>query len=99
MNAAGREAFTASRQRFEALCTVLDGDAASGLEHGELEARVDSDGRELLRQLTPAGPASGSARALRTSPWKSTHTKATSEPPPLPCRADTSPHSAHRPSP
>lgn len=51
MSAEGGNAFAASRQRFEALCTVLDDDAAGCLEHSELEARLDSDGRELLRQL------------------------------------------------
>ena len=45
------DAFAASRQRFDSLCMVLGDDAASGLEHSELEARLDSDGRELLRQL------------------------------------------------
>lgn len=45
------EAFAASRERFESLCTLLDDEAASGLEHSELESRLDSDGRALLRQL------------------------------------------------
>jgi len=45
------DAFGASRRRFDAICAVLDGEGAGGLEHGELEARLDSDGRELLRQL------------------------------------------------
>lgn len=45
------DAFGASRQRFDALCAVLNDDATGGLEHSELEARLESDGRELLRQL------------------------------------------------
>ena len=51
MNAGSADAFGASRERFDALCTVLDNEAAGGLEHSELEARLDSDGRALLRQL------------------------------------------------
>lgn len=45
------DAFGASRQRFDAICTVLQGEGAGGLEHSELEARLDRDGREPLRQL------------------------------------------------
>jgi len=45
------DAFAASRQRFDSLCTVLDEEGTGGLKHSELEARLDSDGRELLRQL------------------------------------------------
>ena len=51
MNADTMDAFGASRQRFDAICTVLQGEGAGGLEHSELEARLDRDGRELLRQL------------------------------------------------
>lgn len=51
MNAETADAFAASREHFEALCTVLYDEAAGGLEHSELEARLDSDGRALLRQL------------------------------------------------
>jgi hypothetical protein len=36
---------------------------------------------------------------MSTSPRKSTQASATSRPPPLACSADTSPHSAHSPSP
>ena len=51
MNADTMDGFGASRQRFDAICTVLEGEGAGGLEHSELEARLDRDGRELLRQL------------------------------------------------
>jgi Uncharacterised protein family (UPF0236) len=47
----GADPFAVSRQRFDSLCTVLEGEGASGLEHSELEARLDHDGRALLRQL------------------------------------------------
>src|SRR5690606_27965432 len=36
---------------------------------------------------------------MSSSPWPSTQVKATSRPPPEACSADTSPHSAHNPSP
>jgi hypothetical protein len=44
-------AFVASRERFESLIGFLDGADAAGLSHGELEERLDRDGRELLRGL------------------------------------------------
>jgi len=45
------DAFAASRGRFEELVCFLDGAEAAGLEHAELEDRVDTDGRAVLRQL------------------------------------------------
>jgi hypothetical protein len=43
--------FAASREQFESLVGFLDGTGAGGLSHGELEDRLDRDGRELLRRL------------------------------------------------
>ena len=43
--------FTASRERFDAVLAFLDGAAAAALSHSELEDRLDSEGRQLLRQL------------------------------------------------
>jgi hypothetical protein len=43
--------FACSREQFESLLCFLDGTDAAGLSHGELEARLDRDGRELLRSL------------------------------------------------
>ena len=54
MNAAGSPAvdgFTASRGRFDAIVAFLDGTQAAALSHAELEEHLDTDGRELLRQL------------------------------------------------
>ncbi|MCA1676750.1 MAG: hypothetical protein LC799_32775 [Actinobacteria bacterium] len=45
-------AFGQSRERFEAMISWLDGQQARELTHGELEARLQAEGRELLRQLT-----------------------------------------------
>ena len=45
------EALSASRGRFEALVSFLGGDCAAALTHDELEARLQADGRELLRGL------------------------------------------------
>ncbi len=45
------DAFACSRERFEDTLTWLDGQDAAGLAHGELEARLDVDARELLRLL------------------------------------------------
>jgi len=45
-------AFVESRARFEALIGFLDSHAAAELQHGELEDRLQADGRELLRCLT-----------------------------------------------
>jgi len=44
-------AFSASRDRFEQICSFLDEPEASHLTHGELEARLSVDVRELVRQL------------------------------------------------
>ena len=49
--AATGEAFAGSREHFETLAGWLDGDAAAGLTHGKLEARLDVRGRALLQQL------------------------------------------------
>jgi hypothetical protein len=43
--------FCASRDRFEAVCSFLDGIEASSLTHGELEVRLQADVRDLVRQL------------------------------------------------
>jgi hypothetical protein len=43
--------FAASREQFESLVSFMDGTDAAGLEHAELEERLDRDGRELLRRL------------------------------------------------
>jgi hypothetical protein len=43
--------FGPSREQFESLVGFLDGTDAAGLAHGELEERIDRDGRELLRCL------------------------------------------------
>jgi hypothetical protein len=45
------DAFGASRHRFEAVCSFLDGEAARALTHGELEVRLTTDVRDLVRQL------------------------------------------------
>jgi predicted nucleic acid-binding protein len=49
--AGGAGAFGASRERVESLVGLLDGEQAAGLSHFELEERLQTDGRELLRQL------------------------------------------------
>ena len=43
--------FRGSRGRFESVVSWLDGEEAADLTHAELEARLEVDGRELLRQL------------------------------------------------
>src|SRR5215218_1760872 len=43
--------FRGSRDRFESVVSWLDGEEAADLTHAELEARLQVDGRELLRQL------------------------------------------------
>ncbi len=43
--------FAASRACFETVAGWLEGCEAGGLEHAELERRLDSEGRELLRLL------------------------------------------------
>ena len=43
--------FAASRDRFETLLVWLDGDEAATLSHADLEARLQTRGRELLRRL------------------------------------------------
>src|SRR5215203_4154326 len=43
--------FRGSRDRFESVVSWLDGEEAADLTHAELEARLEVDGRELLRQL------------------------------------------------
>ena len=44
-------AFTGSRDRFEQVVSWLEGGQAAGLSHGELEARLQVDARELFRQM------------------------------------------------
>jgi hypothetical protein len=43
--------FSASRARFEQVCGFMGGEEASSLTHGELEARLTIDVRDLVRQL------------------------------------------------
>jgi hypothetical protein len=43
--------FSVSRQKFELLVRRLSDEDTSRLDHSELEALVDQDGREILRQL------------------------------------------------
>lgn len=45
------DAFGASRARFDEVCLFMGGDQAMGLTHGELEARLAVDVRELVRGL------------------------------------------------
>ncbi|HSV65635.1 MAG TPA: hypothetical protein VLJ59_06990 [Mycobacteriales bacterium] len=45
-------AFGQSRERFEAMVSWLGGHQAHALTHGELEARLQAEGRELLQALT-----------------------------------------------
>jgi hypothetical protein len=45
------DAFACSRERFEAMVEWLGGEQADQLEHGELEERLQAEGRELLRTL------------------------------------------------
>jgi hypothetical protein len=45
------EAFAASRELFETVLGWLHGREAGGLEHAELEARLQADAREVFRQL------------------------------------------------
>jgi hypothetical protein len=43
--------FQASREKFEALVEWLESGVGKGLTHGDLESKLERDGRELLRQL------------------------------------------------
>lgn len=45
------EGFSRSAERFCALIGWLSGEQARGLEHAQLEARLEADGRELIRAL------------------------------------------------
>jgi hypothetical protein len=45
------DGFDRSRARFEEVVAFLDGDGANALSHADLEDRLDTDGRELLRVL------------------------------------------------
>jgi hypothetical protein len=45
------DAFAASRELFDTVLGFLHGPDAAGLSHGELEARLDTDGRALLCRL------------------------------------------------
>jgi len=49
--AANPQVFAASRERFETMVSFLHAEQAGALDHGELETRLDAQGRELLRQL------------------------------------------------
>ncbi|MCA1698342.1 MAG: ISKra4 family transposase [Actinobacteria bacterium] len=51
LRASQTDAFACSRERFEDTVTWLDGQDAAGLAHGELEARLELDARELYRLL------------------------------------------------
>ncbi len=44
-------AFESSRSCFEAVVAFMEGDEASTLDHGDLEARLQVEGRELFRRL------------------------------------------------
>ena len=48
---AGSDPFVPSRQCFEAIIAFLDGEEASGFEHGELEEHLEQRSRELFRRL------------------------------------------------
>ena len=45
------DSFTPSRERFETIVGMLESEEAAQLSHGELEERLESEGRSLLRQL------------------------------------------------
>jgi hypothetical protein len=45
------DAFTASRVRFEQVCSFMGGGEAASLDHAELEARLAVDARNIVRQL------------------------------------------------
>lgn len=45
------DAFSASRARFDQVCLFMGGEEAASLTHGELEARLTIDVRDLVRQL------------------------------------------------
>ena len=45
------DVFARSRARFEEVVGFLDGDGAGALSHADLEDRLDTEGRELLRLL------------------------------------------------
>ena len=45
------DAFSASRARFEQVCGFMGGAGARSLTHGDLEARLTIDVRDLVRQL------------------------------------------------
>jgi hypothetical protein len=47
----GLEAFSGAAEQFLALTGWLAGEQARGLEHAQLEARLEEDGRELIRAL------------------------------------------------
>jgi hypothetical protein len=47
----GGDRFERSRERFELIVGWLDGEEAGGLEHSQLELRIETHGRELLRAL------------------------------------------------
>jgi len=47
----GIEEFSGSAERFWALAGWLSGAQACGVEHAQLEARLEQDGRELIRTL------------------------------------------------
>ncbi len=49
--AVAADAFCRSRERFEGLVGLLGGQEAGGLAHFDLEQRLETEGRELLRQL------------------------------------------------
>ena len=46
-----KDGFARSRARFEEVVGFLDGDGADALSHADLEDRLDTEGRELLRLL------------------------------------------------
>jgi hypothetical protein len=51
LTAATADSFHASRERFDAVLALLDGNAAAALSHAELEDCLEREGRQLVRQL------------------------------------------------
>lgn len=47
----GNDAFAGSREAVEGVLAWLEGEEAAGLAHAELEARLEVDGREMLRRF------------------------------------------------
>jgi hypothetical protein len=63
------EVFGESRECFEGVVAFLEGDEASGLDHGELECRLEVEGRELLRSSTRTTWTYGLRTRSASMPW------------------------------